>query len=117
MSEEEEEEETLNRDILSSLQQAIFLVFIQIVILLYSLWKPPTSEALMKKLDELLAGVKFPLSHFEGTTVLNYDAEGNLKEVIQQDSSLPKRKKITLTYEQGNLKTVTEEWIELEKGE
>ena len=117
--EEEEERLSLERDILSSLRQAVLLVFIQLLISLYAIWKPPLSEALIEKLDELLAGFNFPVDRFEGIRTYSYDPEtDNLKEIIEQDNNLPKRKRIALTYdEKGNIKTETHEWIELEKGE
>ena len=117
--EEEEEALSLDRDILSSLRQAVVLVFIQMLISLYALWKPPLSEALIEKLDELLAGFKFPVDRFEGIRTYSYDpVSDNLKEIIEQDVNLPKRKKITITYNaKGNLEKEIHEWIELEKGE
>ena len=121
--EEKEEEETLNRDILSILRQAVLLVFIQMLISLYALWKPPLSEALIEKLDELLAGFNFPVDRFEGIRTFSYNEQGDLEEIIEQDVNLPKRKKITLGWElnetlgEWQLKKQKEEWIELEKGE
>ena len=121
--EEQEEEETLNRDILSSLRQAVLLFFIQMLISLYAIWKPPLSEALIEKLDELLACLNFPVDRFEGIRTFSYNAQGDLEEVVEQDVNLPKRKKITLDWKwneglsEWQLKEVKEEWIELEKGQ
>ena len=115
---EEEEEEALNANILSSLREAVFLVFLQFLIMVYALWKPPVSEALIKKLDELLAGVNFPLSQFEGIRTYAYDDQDNMTEVIEQDKNLSKRKRITMSYDaKGNMTKSIHEWIELEKGE
>lgn len=59
MAIEEDEKEPFNRDIVSTLKQAVTLLLVQVLLFVYMLWKPPLSEALIKKLDELLIGIKY----------------------------------------------------------